>query len=44
MDFELNASMMCVNHGLLESIVIELDKGKIDSFHIYNDWSLCTKI
>ncbi len=34
MDFELNASMMCVNFGNLEKEVRELDEGGIDSFHI----------
>ncbi len=34
MDFELNASMMCVNYGNLEKEVRELDDGGIDSFHI----------
>ncbi len=34
MDFELNASMMCVNYGNLEKEVRELDEGGIDSFHI----------
>lgn len=34
MNFELNASMMCVNFGNLEREVRELDEGGIDSFHI----------
>ena len=34
MNFELNASMMCVNYGNLEKEVRELDDGGIDSFHI----------
>lgn len=34
MNFELNASMMCVNFGNLEREVRELNEGGIDSFHI----------
>lgn len=34
MNFELNASMMCVNFGNLEKEVQELNAGGIDSFHI----------
>lgn len=34
MNFELNASMMCVNYGNLEKEVYELDMAGIDSFHI----------
>lgn len=34
MEFELTASMMCVNYGNLEKEVRELEEGGIDSFHI----------
>lgn len=34
MRFELMASMMCANYGSLETEVMELEAGGIDSFHI----------